>query len=210
MNTRRIKNISITVCLLGVLAAGLLAFRSNTKKAEAEAAWQNKQVEMAAIKKEITEIEQSLLQYEKEKEDFAKLLFKERDIPAFLDKISEFAKTTTVSILDMKTQRFQEVRVPDNLSSTRKNRISQKDKNPVERKKEELKNILTLAAMPIDIKVQGTFTSLVDFLEQLQSYSQLLNISNIQITLSRDYPALSCQFTLRVYSLKTLEELKRI
>jgi Tfp pilus assembly protein PilO len=74
--------------------------------------------------------------------------------------------------------------------------------------KDKAKNSQTLSAMPIQIKIKGAFPNLVRFLDHLQEYKQMINVSNVVIRQDRSYPLLNCEFVIRIYTLKTMEELK--
>ncbi len=86
---------------------------------------------------------------------------------------------------------------------------NKREKKPAELSKEEMNRMLTLAAMPINVKISGPYVSIVNFYRHLENFKQLISISNIEIAAANNtYPVLSCDFTLKIYSLKTLEELK--
>jgi Tfp pilus assembly protein PilO len=208
MNKHMVKILGFMVAALITLAIGGWAVQQYYSYQETKKLWSYKTTELANQKAEIAEIEQSLKAYEEEQLEFSKLLFQERDIPAFLDEISKFAKESEVVLADMKTQKFVQVEVPKDLSDTRLGKPREGNYTAEQLEQLEETRIWTLAAMPIQIKVLGNFASLVKFLDQLQDYTQLLNISDIKISYTMNYPTLECNFTLKIYSIKTLEELK--
>ena len=209
MNNKLLQNILatilmiVTLILLAFVICNYLDYSKQQKRYDEELA----ALEMA--KKQIADLQQSIAFYEREKESFSQMLFNERDVPAFLDQISETAKQSAVNIIDMRTKHFQAVKVPEEISSSKVGSQSRKKGANQEQidNKAQVKKILTLAAMPIDIKIEGEFTSLVDFLGKLEQNKQLLTITNVEINTTRDYPILDCKFTLKIYSLKNLAEL---
>lgn len=160
------------------------------------------------LKQEIYEIKMSIERYRKERDQFAAYLFIDQDIPTFLDEISKNAKEDQVSLLEMKTQRFAQVKVDNAVMGEEWQEKRKKDPNDPQ-SPEELRGILTLSAMPINIRVQGEFESLVRFLDRMQDYKQMVNVSNVEIRPTQNYPLLNCSFTLSIYSLKTIAELQK-
>lgn len=209
MKKQTIKKFSLTMCLL--VLAGLIALlvgqhaAYNTMNMD----WMAEKQRMVDLKNEIAQIEQSIENYKKEQVDFQKSLFQERDVPAFLDEISKYAKLASLNIIDMKTQHFYQVQVPKDLENVRNRSKNLDAQLSEEAKRQEMEQTLTLAAMPIQIKLKGSFASFVDFINRLQAYGQLLNITNVEIQTTSAYPLLDCQFTLQIYSLKTLWEMQR-
>lgn len=206
MNFRQIKIGSIVICLLLalVMVGGTIAHFSSLRKAEE--GFRQKKAELEKLKSEIVEIQKMLDQFNKEKKEFSELLFTDRDIPAFLDQVSKFAKTADVDIVDMQTKQFYQVVIP---AKNKPGYYTEEERVPS--KEEQIQEVLTLAAMPIDVRLKGPFGSLIKFLDHLQDYKQLVSISDVEILLQNqtEYPLLDCKFTLRIYSLKTLEELKK-
>lgn len=210
MNENSLKKLGFVLCFLAAIAFGLLVAQTFITYKQAREDWQSKKKELAKVKGDIRTIEKNLVRYTAEKEEFKKYFFEEMDIPKFLDSISKYAIQSSVNIEDMKTKKFSEVKVPDEIMGPQ-SELARRRKNKQKPKfsDNEMKRILTLAALPIDIKVRGSYANLVKFLGFLEEFGQLLSVSNVEITSDRDYPVLKCRFTLKIYSLKTLEELKR-
>jgi len=209
MNKRNVKTFCIVLCVLVIVGLAALTVSQYNAYREVKERWDEEQQKLVDLKNEIAQIEKSITAYKREQAEFEKLLFNERDVPAFLDEISKYAKMASMNIIDMKTQQFYQVQIPAELKeagSTNKNLNAQMTE---QEKRNELERTYTLAAMPIKIKVKGSFASFVQFLDRLQEYTQLLNIANVEIHTTREYPILDCQFTIRIYSLKTLGELQR-
>ncbi|HBR14531.1 MAG TPA: hypothetical protein DD723_03175 [Candidatus Omnitrophica bacterium] len=209
MDYKKIRKIAFIVSL--IIISAFIALEVSQYKAfvQAENEWQQKTRELTFVREEIVQIEKLIVDYEKDKEAFEELLFTERDIPAFLDEISKFAKMDHVNLVDMQTQRFYQVPMPEEAVKQSKFASGARNSPVTDAEKEQQKeNILTLSAMPIDVKLEGEFVDLANFLGRLQEYKQLTNISDVDIILTGDYPKLSCQFTVNIYSLKTLEDFK--
>ena len=161
-------------------------------------------------KSDIARIQKSLQQFEVEKKEFSAHLLLEKDVPAFLDGIAQYAQKASVNISDMKTKRFQEVTVPDWAQNNHLaiGKATTRQKKQQAQNKGKLDQMLTLAAMSIQFKVDATFSSFVKFLGYLEEFKQLVSISKVEIKRKKDYPYLQCGFTLNIYSLKTLAELE--
>jgi Tfp pilus assembly protein PilO len=148
-----------------------------------------------------------------EQEEFKKLLFNDRDVPAFIDGLSHSAAKYAVYIMDMKTQRFSQIVIPKDMTSVNnvERRHAYEDFEDDNKKdpKVEFKDRLTLAAMPIHIKIHGTFPAIVNFLNSVENDRQLLTVSNVEIVRNTtDYPQLNCEFILKIYSLEKLKDIK--
>lgn len=210
MEKSKIKNISISICVLATLIIGYMTYLNVSAFFMTRDQWIKKTHELARIKKEVAEIERLMNFYKKEKSEFQQYLFQEKDIPGFLDGLSGFAQNAGINIVDMKTNRFQEVKVPEALEESQ-SVLARRRLNTAtpEFTKEEMQRMLTLAAMPINIKIKGPYESIVNFYRHLENFKQLISIGNIDIAAANNtYPELQCDFTLKIYSLKTLEELK--
>jgi Tfp pilus assembly protein PilO len=198
------------VCVAVVIGIGYWTFINVSELLKVRNQWIAKSHELMKVKNDVAEIERLMSFYRKEKAEFQKYLFQEKDIPGFLDGLSGFAQNAGINIVDMKTSKFQEVRVPKELEEGQSELARRNlNKNPDELTKEEMSRMLTLAAMPINIKINGPYESIVNFYRHLEGFKQLISISNIDIAaVNNAYPALQCDFTLKIYSLKTLEELQ--
>lgn len=198
MTTDSINKSVITICISVLLIFSGLSIWHYSVYLKVQENWQVKSNEFKDLETEVAHIKKMIALYKEDEKKFAEFLFDERDIPSFLDEISSFARESYVNIIDMKTNRFVQVNIPkskdgDSLSPT---------------PQQEVDRIMTLSAMPIRINVNGTFSSLAEFFNRVQDYRQLVNVSNVKIETTDKYPRLKCSFTLRIYSLKKLEELK--
>lgn len=157
-----------------------------------------KEIRVSKLEEDIRNMYVLLEKYEKEKAEFNKLLFKKRDIPAFLKKISAFAKKSRIDVVSLKRGRFSKVKFAETievLPELSKRKIS-KEKKKKKRKKEEI----VLTYLPINVHVKGKFENLVDFLIYLEKYRQLLTLTNVKIK-RKNYPILDCEFVIKIYSL---------
>jgi len=214
MNTLTIERIRIMALVSFVIlgaVAGVILFKINESSYEVRQAFADKLEQKRELNIEIERMQESIKKYHKEISDVEPFLFDDRDVPAFLDSISQFAAGTQVTVIDMKTRQFQQVVLPreinESMSPLRKSRYGYMGQEEKELTPEE---IITFAAMPIQIKIRGAFESLVDFLFELDQYQQLITLSDVEIKLTKDYPVLECNFLLKIYSLKTLEDLESI
>ncbi|MCA9407979.1 MAG: type 4a pilus biogenesis protein PilO [Candidatus Omnitrophica bacterium] len=209
MKPQEIKKIAFSVCILLTIGFAALAIYNYKEYLETDQNYQNQKVKLNETLDEIEEIKELLERYDQEKEEFSQYLFEERDIPGFLDTISQYAKEADINVVDMKTKRFQKVVLPDTVE--KKNQYMAKKKSSVEEKQEEqerMKRIWTLAAMPIDVEIDGAFDAIGNFFSKLEENKQLINVSNLEINRNKKYPELESQFTIKIYSLKTLEDLQ--
>lgn len=166
---------------------------------QAKVQFDEKQKELKDVLDEINVIKAKIALYQEEKKEFEAYLFKEQDIPALLDDISKIAKESLVNILDMKTQGFSMVQSARRSQGNNTQNVSQK---------EQLKETLTLAAMPINMRIEGEFTALLTFFNSIEDFKQLVTVSQVEITSDNQYPILKCSYILKIYSLKTLAEIE--
>ncbi len=207
MKVKQVKLVAIVSCVVFIIfLIGVIGWRVKVyNEAQAHLAEQSNQLE--AVKKEIAMMKASIDQYEIEKKDFEQYLFDDQDIPAFLEGVSGFAKETKVNVVDMKTQRFEAIKIGSDIDGRSPLAKRIQEKREAESKGKTPQNTLTLAAMPINIEIEGTYKSFIDFLDKLQGFKQLLTISNLELASTQKYPILHAAFTLKIYSFKTLEDL---
>ena len=210
MDQKKISQLSMAVCVAAVIGIGYWTFVNVSDLLKVRNQWISKSHELMKVKSDVAEIERLMSFYNKEKAEFQKYLFQEKDIPGFLDGLSGFAQSAGINIVDMKTSKFQAVKVPEALEDSQSELARRKMNQSVnELTKEEMSRMLTLAAMPITIKINGPYQSIVNFYRHLEGFKQLISIGNIDIAAANNaYPVLQCDFTLKIYSLKTLEELQ--
>ncbi len=210
MDQKKISQLSMAVCVAAVIGIGYWTFVNVSDLLKVRNQWISKSHELMKVKSDVAEIERLMSFYNKEKAEFQKYLFQEKDIPGFLDGLSGFAQSAGINIVDMKTSKFQAVKVPEALEDSQSELARRKMNQSVnELTKEEMSRMLTLAAMPITIKINGPYQSIVNFYRHLEGFKQLISIGNIDIAaVNNAYPVLQCDFTLKIYSLKTLEELQ--
>jgi len=200
MSAKKIRSAFLVFCAMVTLVLiGVVAFNS-VKLEERREEVLARQVELDRLTKRVKEQQAYIEKFRQEKQDFEQYLFSEKDVPAFLEGISSFAQQTGINVLDMKAERFREVAI-------RKKSEDAATKKKTGSAKTDPQDEITLAAMPIAFNVEGTFPSLLQFLGRLESFKQLLSITDIQIQKRNNYPMLQCNFKLRIYSFKTISEL---
>ena len=199
ISTKTIRLTGIVFCIVFGLTFGFLAVFTYSREFDAQGQLKQKQAYLLRLEDDVRDFRKVLRNYKEEIEQFSQILFSDRDIANFLEEFGKFAQEAEVKITDMKVQRFQSVIPMEKRAGTSAQTSSS-------RKKQE--EGLSLFSMPIKVVVQGNFEHIVDFLLFLEKYHQLLTLSNVNIK-RRTYPLLECMFTLRLYSLKQLEEISK-
>lgn len=211
MNVKKIRALVFIFCLA---VTGVLIFNlSNSAMAmvDARKGLEIKKDELLHLQAEIEETKKSIDVYAKERQDFQQYLFEEKDVPVFLESIADFAKKTQINIMDMKARRFESVMIPGVIWEAQNNaaRLKEAKAGKAIAEKEAKSIDVTLAAMPIDIRVQGSYANFVQFLSYLEDFKQLLTITNMDINTSGEiYPLLGCAFTLKIYGFKNVEDME--
>ena len=199
ISTRAIRFMGISVCVVFILVFASLAVFTHFRDSDAQRQFEQKQDYLLRLEDDVRNLKKLLQGYKGEREQFSQMLFSDRDIATFLEEFGKFAKEAKVKITDMKVQRFQNVKPVIQIKG------DSGEGAPTRKKQQEG---LSLFSMPIKVVVQGSFEHIVDFLLFLEKYRQLLTLSNVSIK-RRRYPLLECVFTLRLYSLKRVEEMKK-
>ncbi len=210
MNLKSIRIGAVLLALVIAMVFNGLALWNYYSYLKEEKVLKREKQQLMVLRENIAQAKNDLQDFEAEKKRLEGVLFNERDIPTFLDEVSKNAKQESVHIVSMRTKRFHQVQLPKDVKKRRNHVLNSKNKNKDEalKKIEKLERIVTLSALPIDIKLKGKFSSLVGFLNRLEAHKQLTNVSDVQIDRGRDYPQIECRFTLRIYSLKSLSEYK--
>ncbi len=212
LTIKKIRIAAIVICAMIALILGIIAMNRYQSSIAVLNDFDEQKEHLKNLKKEIEQTQLSLEKLKKEQEEFKKTLFDERDVPAFLDGISNSAAKSSVHVMEMKTQQFSAVIVPKEMIDINQqvSKVKFVDDNKQNSAKPEiyLSERLTLASMPIRIKINGTFEAIVSFLSSIENYRQLLTVSNVEISITQNYPQLTCEFNLRIYSLKTLKDIK--
>lgn len=196
-----VKIIGISICAgFTLICFWLFGFYYHSYST-AQKRFRQKNSRLVTLEKDAQNLKELLKGYKEEKEKLQALLFSDRDIATFLDQIGNFAKKARLKIVDMRAQRITKVEPPEEVS-----RGLPPIKSDFAQKKEEKGPILTF--MPINMNIEGRFEWLIDFLFSLEEYRQLLTLSNVEITRS-SYPLINCKFTLRLYSLREMEEIAK-
>lgn len=197
LEPKQIKTLFILIGLLFTLLLGFFAYYEFSAYLKVKKKIKARQLYLSRLEEDLKNFNSFIKKYEEEKTRFAKLLFKKRDIPAFLEKVSLFAKKSKVKVVSLKTGRFSQVKVKEeemgSLSKLAKKRLGLK-------KKEEEKKVV-LSYLPINVRIEGNFSSIINFLTFLEGYRQLLTLTDVKIK-RKNYPVLDCSFVLKIYSLK--------
>lgn len=201
ISVRAIRWTGISVCVVFSLAFATVVGFNCFKYSEAEKQFKQKQAHFIKLEKDAQNLKELLKGYREERERFSKLLFSDRDIATFLEEFGDFAKKAEVKIVDMKVRKFQNVRVTEVVEE-----VSPRFKRDVS--KENQQDAISLSSMPINVVTEGNFEHIFNFLIFLETYRQLLTLSDVSIKCLK-YPLLECAFTLRLYGLKTAGEIEK-
>ncbi|MCM8773603.1 MAG: hypothetical protein NC820_02555 [Candidatus Omnitrophica bacterium] len=216
-----IKLLGVIICVCYTLFFGFFVINSSLRCKSIANKVREEENFLNDFKDEIKNFEETIDKLRKEKEEFSQYLFSDKDIASFLEKISTFAKESKVNIINMQTKNFEKVEEIDKegvLSPLAKAKLSAKkgsskevgnlkEKDKIKASSQEITGPV-LSFLPIDMKVEGTFQDLVNFLIYLEKYRQLITLPEIEIRVNK-YPLLSCSFLLNIYSLRDLEEIRR-
>jgi len=197
LEPKQIKTLFILVGMIFTLLLGFLTYYEFSAYLKVKKKIKTRQLYLSRLEEDLKNLEFFIKKYEKERAHFAKLLFKKRDIPAFLEKVSFFAKKSKVKVISLKTGKFSQVKVSEEMVSLpklTKKRLGLK-------KKEEKEKKVVLSCLPINVRIEGNFSSIINFLTFLEGYRQLLTLTDVKIK-RKNYPVLDCSFVLKIYSLK--------
>lgn len=203
LSANSVKITAVFACTVFTLIFVALIFYNFNNCFEIEKKGVIREEHLSQLKNDVKDLSRLIQTHKEEKEKFQKILFNDRDVAVFLEEIPRLAKSSKVKILSMKAKKFIRVQPP---AESREAVSSSAQKKTSGGNKEEEKGPI-LSALPIDIKIEGEFKSIVDFLIYLEKYKQLLTLSNIDIKI-QNYPLLKSSFTLNLYSLKDIEEIK--
>ncbi len=196
----------IVICVAFTVVLGMWVNISAYRFNKARVKFNAGKSKLSRLRKDKERLMKTLQHYRTEREKFQRILFTDKDIASFLDKISQLAVQSNVKIVNMRTKKFKKVEPVEEmegvLAPLAKKKISRKRK-----KKDEEKGPV-LSSLAIDMKISGNFDSLVNFLIFLERSRQLLTLSNIEVKVS-SYPTLTASFVLRLYSLKDISGVKK-
>lgn len=193
-----LRNLKIWLIAAAVLLTALLSFaagRSFINYRKETADLRRFQARLAKLERDYGAIEKLLEQYAAEQEKFEELLFKEQDVPLFLEEVSRFALDSKAKIVDIKAQAFAKVKYSDP-ARAEKAKKKKADGTPEDEG-------FVLSYLPVQVSVQGSFDSIVAFLFQLEKYKQLLTLTDVEIK-DKEYPLLSCSLIVNIYSLRDM------
>ena len=204
ISIRKVKTMWISLCtIFTVVCIMLISFQyqansQSQKKLKQEAA------RLIELEKEAKDFQDLIQRYQDERARFATVLFTEKDIAEFLNKISDFARDSGIRIKSMEAQQMSVVQpLKDKNLDTGSLAIG---RHPLESKKQGEETGPSLVFLPINLAIEGRFEPVIEFLISLEKYRQLLTLSNVSIRRQQAYPLLDCKFVLRLYTLKQMEE----
>ena len=201
LSSFQVKIIALVSCVIITAVYGILVSLPISKCKKYKNKINAVQYDIMRLKNDENSYRDSIRKYKAQKKELERILFTDRDVSSFLEEISLIARKSQIKISEMKTRKFKKVESRNSTS------INNSFKNRTADNKNKEDSSLFLAAIPIDIRIEGRFPSIVNFLIFLEGYRQLITLSNVGIRIKK-YPILRCEFILRLYSLKTSGELK--
>jgi Tfp pilus assembly protein PilO len=208
MTLGKIRLLVMTVCVFFIVAFGAASGFQLRRFTGAQDQLQQKSRELSTLHNEIAEMHKYLSDYESEQAELQEYLFAEQDIPGFIDGISQYARETGIVIMDMKSARFEAVRLTPEITEGQSALAQKKMAGRGRGAGSSGERGVTLAAMPVTIKAEGDYEGFVDFLDRLEGFKQLLTISNLDVSVTGKYPVLSADFIIKIYSFKNIEDLR--
>ncbi len=196
LSPKTLKMRAVLICAAVTLILIIILASNYQKYSRVQKRFKQKNSQLLALEIDIKGLKESVQRFKQERQRLEVLLFSDKDIATFLTHIAEFARKAQIRIVDMQTQKIQEVKPPEAVKPA----ISQAPQD----KKEEVGP--QFAALPITMNIEAPFERIVNFLISLEKTRQLLTLSNVSLKRGI-YPLLTCKVTLRLYSLKKLEEI---
>lgn len=201
ISSKTVTLIWIYICIIFSLACTALVGFHYRNYSEVQKKFTRENNKLWALERDSQHLQRLIQNYKDERMRLEAMLFADKDIATFLDMISDFAKSSNIRIVDMKAQKISVVKPQTEIVS---DTAIMSNKETLGKKKKETG--LGLTSIPIKIAIEGNFERTVEFLLSLEKYRQLLTLSNVNIRRGK-YPLLNCNFTLRLYSLKQMEEI---
>jgi len=111
LEPKQIKTLFVLIGLFFTFLLGFFTYYEFSIYLKVKKKIKTRQFYLSRLEEDLKNFKSFIEKYEEEKARFAKLLLKKRDIPAFLEKVSLFAKKSKVKIISLKTGRFSQVKV---------------------------------------------------------------------------------------------------
>lgn len=200
LSSKLSKGICITICIISTVFLTSFLFFSYIKYIDAQKDISLQKERFKKLETDRRDLNYLLKGYAKDIARFETILFKGKDIPLFLERLSESSKKFNVRITDIKALPPQRVKKEEEAQRFKK-RASKNDEA-------EAEAILALQAIPFDLKIKGRFEDIVKFLLSLERHRQLLTLRNVKIKISK-YPLLESNFRLDLYSLQSSGGIER-
>lgn len=174
-------NMLVTGAAVGVLvvlgALGKLAYDGQRYNAELAAELGVEKARMNRMIDDVDRLDQLLKKYPKDIARFEKVLFKDKDIPQFLEGLSTLSRRFDTNVQSINQGVAAKVLRSD-----------------------EGADAPPLQAAAFHITLVGEMANILLFLQEIEKSAQLLTISEMTMSV-KDYPSVTCTFTLDLYSL---------
>ena len=189
-----IKIFVVLFCLvcIGASFAGIKYLEMQTSELIKENTVYQEQIKKA--EDDIEKLDSLMAQYHDDMESFEKILFREKDIPLFLERMADSFEEYTVSLKNMEALKVAPVRVPDEDEAKKKKIKDQKEQNQQE------EEALKIVSSPFRINIEGQMTDILKFIFSLEESRQLLTITDVKFGIQK-YPIIQASFKLDLYSL---------
>lgn len=202
---KRVNILNIAVLAIFFSAViGLFIYPATAKTISLQSKLSSLELEVKQKAGIVDRMQDLVARYRKDLRLADELVFTDRDIATFLENFSEFSRTANVTLLSIKSQKVKPVPAQDPLESELEKKSRRRN---TKKSDDEENNKPGLLMQPMDIKIKGTYNSIIDFLISLEEYRQLLTINNLNITVSREgYPQLEASFLMRMYKMDSAED----
>jgi hypothetical protein len=130
------------------------------------------------------------------------MIFTDKDIATFLNNFSDFVTQANMTLISLRKMRVSAVPYEKPAQRPQARNVSATG----QAQKDAESELPGLLMQPMQVKLKGEYPELINFLISLEQYKQLLTISNLDISISREgYPMLEAGFTLRLYTMDAPE-----
>lgn len=196
--TKKINIVCSAVVLAFFLAAsGLFIYPAFDRSGELRAQLVRQEAEIQQKLKLTEGLEDLIERYRDDLRLAEALVFTDRDLATFLENFSDLARKANVTILRIKSLKMKPVPLPSEPEEALRRLNKKKGKS--NNQEEDLPGLLM---QPMDIRIMGEYSALINFLISLEEYKQLLTIDNLKISVARDgYPNLEADFIMRLYTM---------
>ncbi len=128
--------------------------------------------------------------YENILDEFKQVLFRERDIPLFLNGISDISQENNVTVASIRNLPEKKITINKKQSTSKKLKQATFQEDDMS---------LTIAITPLRVQVKGALDNILSLLDALEQSKQLLVISDF--TFRRKCPEMASSFQINLYGL---------